>query len=405
MLEIVLILVGFLVVGAFILVLQIGLGDPLNSEEEQEALRNMTDPGRVLDRARELEEQELWSQAVSARDRDQERVPGEHHAPYRRGYDLYREGEYHRALTDFERVLEEDDGDRSSPVQLYRARTLKALERGEDAFSAYQTYLETNPNPEVGQEAAQLARHLDKCGEARNLLDRVRERGERNHFIEATLLLVEMALEEGLPERASPYLEELEECRQQQQMSTHHRLEFQYRRAQWLSMTDREEEAEELYRDIYRERPSFMDVQAIVEEQLAEMTEQELIQKFLRLGRSDFVELCQSLVNLLDYEIISTDSLTPEEVDIVGRDKAVGFKVNRILFAFKQWGDPVGEFPVKEFEMKLLENRYDHGFLVSPGGFNPKAKQYAEGNPDLELMGPQKLLVHLRNQEKETLIE
>jgi hypothetical protein len=55
----------------------------------------------------------------------------------------------------------------------------------------------------------------------------------------------------------------------------------------------------------------------------------------------------------------------------------------------------VAEWPLKEFELELLEKRFDKGFFVSPRGFRPSAVDYAE-DTFIELIGSDELLKYLK---------
>jgi len=104
---------------------------------------------------------------------------------------------------------------------------------------------------------------------------------------------------------------------------------------------------------------------------------------------------------MMGYEVMSSEDYGLYEVNVTAREAGQGLKADRILITFKRWESKVGEWPLREFELQLLEKRYDRGIFVAPYGFKKQARKYAnEGS--IRLIGPDTLIEYLKEAYKQT---
>jgi tetratricopeptide (TPR) repeat protein len=376
---------------------------PRQIKNEQQQLSDITDRNELIEMAEKYERHEQWEPAINTWDRYLELEPEAHEVRFRRGVSRRKAGQNERAIDDFQTVVEEVE-DPPAQVHLYLARAHRDLESETSALAAYRDYLDEHPEDRsVAHEAADLAVSLDKMTAARDIYETMRELDDPELYVEATLSLIRLDLDESHVERAESHFEELEGPKEDGYFTDQQHWEYLYQRARYHETAGDQSEADELYRKIYRDNPEYRDVTEIVEERIRNMSEDQLIKKMLSMDRDEFVRYCEDIVELMGYEVMSSDSFNPDEVEISAREKANMMKVNRVLFAFKKWDNQAGQMPLKEFELKMLENRYDRGFFVCPGGFNHKAKDYQDDSQDLELVGPERLLNYIREAEKQHL--
>lgn len=399
-------IIGLFLLGGLVLVAGVFFEDkptPQRIENEQNQLSDITDPDRLVEMAEKYERHDKWEPAVNTWSRYLELEPEAEQARFRRGVARHEAGQTQQAIDDLTEVTENVD-DPPAQVHLYLARAHLDLEDEPVALNEFRTYLEEHPGDRsVAREAADLARSMEEPTVAREIYDRMRNLDDPQLFAEGTLALIEMDLDERNAERAEEHFDEIEEYREDNQLSEQQHWEYLYQKARLYEEQGQQEEADELYREIYRDNPEFRDVAEIVEERIQSMSEDELIKKMLTMERDDFIRYSEDIVELMGYEVMTSDSINPDEVNISAREKAKMMKVNRVLFAFKKWDNQAGEIPLKEFELKMLEDRFDRGFFVCPGGFNHKAKEYETDSQDLELVGPERLLNYLKEAEKQRI--
>ncbi|MFB6356979.1 MAG: restriction endonuclease, partial [bacterium] len=388
----------------FLVILTIGLtvgGGSSPTTSSQVALEEIDDLDKLVSRAESHENNGEWGEAIKAWSRYLELEPESFDVMFRRGHDHYRAGDYEFAIEDLERVLEELD-DPPSQIRLYLARCWGQLNRHTQSLSYFRDYIDEHPEDiKTAFEAARYARNQGKFQNAREIYRTIRDHSEHgdNQYLKCMLELTETAIDEGNAETASKYIDELKEFRQTGEFTNTQELQYLYAMARLQELKGNQPDADRLYRKIYERNPEFRNVTEIVEDQIAEMSQSELIKKFLKMNRDDLAELCEEIVKNMGYEPLKSIANNPEEIDVHARERAQMLKVNRILIAFKQWKETLGEMPVKEFELKMMEDRFDQGYLVCPGGFNHQAQEYADDSPDLNLMGPEQLLKKLPDSE------
>jgi restriction endonuclease Mrr len=202
-------------------------------------------------------------------------------------------------------------------------------------------------------------------------------------------------MEEGATEKAGEYIDDLDEMLKTGRIPSAYRLNFLYLKGKYKEMIDAHVEAVEIYRGIYQEKPDYKDVEKILEQEIGRMDEGDLIQRYLNMNRDEFTRVAEKIVEIMGYKVVSVEAYGPDEVNISSHDDSEMFKINRVLFAFKRWNQSVAEWPLKEFELELLEKRFDKGFFVSPRGFRPSAVDYAE-DTFIELIGSDELLKYLK---------
>ncbi len=316
--------------------------------------------------------------------------------PYiERGKIFYRLEEYERALNDFNEVYNEFE-EAPDKVMLYRARSYYGLGALDRALECYRGYIEEVPEDvEAALEAAWVAEEEEDISEAKALYDYVREEGDNLHYTRATLAMIRLFIEEGQSSEAEGLIAELDEMADRGQIPEPYRLNYLYIKAKFNELIESRSEALQLYRRIYQENPDFKDVEHILEEEIARMDEKDLINQYLHMDREEFARVAERIVELMGFEVVNIDAFGPDEVNVAAHDDSEMFKVNRILFTFKRWNQSVAEWPLKEFELELLEKRFDKGIFVSPLEFRPSAVEYAE-KTDIQLVGPDELLDYLQ---------
>ncbi len=328
--------------------------------------------------------------------------PASREAYFNRGWAYFQASDYRRALSDFERTIEAfDEYDPRSWLQVARCRS--RLDHEQEALEAYDRYLEDEPGDlEAQMEAARAAQSAGEGSRAREGFERVREEAEGERRVEATLRLAELAIERETEYHAEKHLEELEEHSQKGELSGDHQLEYRYVRARYMDQQQRHEEAMERYWSIYEEDPEFRDIDRIIEREIGRMDRETLLEQYLEMGEQRFIRLAEHIVGMMGYDVINSGFLGHDEVNITSHDDGSARTLNRVLFTFKRWDNRVGEWPIKEFELRLLEDRFDRGIFVAPYGFKPAARSFAEDS-SIRLIGPDILLEYLREAQKRPL--
>lgn len=397
----VLILIFFLVVvgGAGLIIFGPGSGtsSPPEPSPAKPSPDELDNPAELIQLAEDHESNKQWNQAIKTWSRLIEVDPDRNDVYFRRGICFYRTENYDRAIQDFEVVL---NGEEEPPdaLYLYTARAYQNLDQIGKAFQYFETYVETgDPDAAALKTVADLARHLEKWTQASTYYEQLKETGDDSVAVDATLALADMAFERKMSDRAKPHLEELDELAEQDRLDDDQKLIYQYLKARELETEERYEEADRLIRNIYQQDPGFRDVKERVQDQISELEPGELPRKFQRMDKESFLEFCRRIIEGMDYEFVEAEFETPEELDVIARERSMGLRVTRVLFVFKKWNETVGELPVKEFEFKMIENRHDRGYFVSPAGFQSAAENYARGNDSLNLVGPDKILSHFKD--------
>ncbi|MFB6344145.1 MAG: restriction endonuclease [bacterium] len=242
-------------------------------------------------------------------------------------------------------------------------------------------------------EAARYASRQERIGEARKWFEHVGNNASSPERDTALLLLSELLIDSEEPESARKTLESVDE----HELTSYQKRLHLFVKARINEELGNSELAHELYLSLYDRDSSFRNVEQKVQEHQATISSDNILHEFRILDRANFAECCRNIVRMMDYEPIETDSLNDEEVNITARDDSSNFlKADKHLFAFKQWDSYVGILALKEFEMQILEGRYDRGVFVVSRGYKPSAIDYAEKSPKMELIGPEELIEPLR---------
>ncbi len=348
------------------------------------------------------EKGELFEKAIDTWSRYLEQNPDSMEAHFRRGRLYFRKNRIDRAFQDF-RSIEENFEDSPDLLCLYLGRCLYRKEQYDQAYDYYNEYLNSNPNRVDAQvELASLARKVGKEDEARELYETILREGSLSQEAEAGLSMASMAREEGNLEEAEQHLNALEELREERGMPENLDLHRRYQNAKLLEARGEDETALDIYRSLYEKRKNFLDVESIIDERIEQLDPKDLLDNYMNVDRATFSRMAQEIVELMGFEARSSDNFGPDEVNVSAREETSGPNVNRVLFTFKRWENNVGEWPLREFELQILEKRFDRGIFVASGGFTFSAKQYVERN-SIRLIGPDTLLQYLKEVEKKEL--
>ncbi len=312
-----------------------------------------------------------------------------------RGRFFYRANRFERAVEDFQTLRDKFD---HTPTKtcLYLARSYYRLGSLSRALDAYRDYMEVAPRDlDAILEAGRVAEEKDDYSGARSFYSVVRDKGDSVYFARAVLAMIRIDLNGDRLQEARELIEELEEYYRAGELPKKYELNFLYCKALLFEKEDRHSEALDLYKTIYDKNPDFKNVEKILEEEIKRMDEEDFLEQLMAMEREDFARMAEAITRSLGYKVINTDSFGSDEVNVVAHDETEMFKMDRVLVTFKRWNQIVAEWPLKEFELEMLEKRFDKGIFVSPRGFRPSAETYAEqGN--IELVGPDKLIPHLR---------
>ncbi len=320
-----------------------------------------------------------------------------------RGKIFYQSRKYERALAELKKARDaEEDG--FPEIELYLGRCYREKGNIQRALDAYKNYLDNVPeNLNIAFEIAEAAREGQKFDEAREIYNLIRSRGVRQLFITATLQLVQLELEQGNTEEVADYLKELYRLEKQNKLTPGDDLEIRYHHARLLERKGRIEEALRLYQHIYKIQPDYRDVNRSIEEYIDSLEDREFLADYLESDRQSFVEISRRIVELMGYEPESV--FQPEEggVGIVATGAGGFWGGEKIIYNFKKWDHAVSEWPVREFELNVIEKSAQKGYFVSPGGFNPGAIKFSRGKDDIELIGPEELVNYLPEIKKEQI--
>ncbi len=313
----------------------------------------------------------------------------------KRGKLNYKAERYGEAVQDFQK-LQDDFDNPPEKTTLFLARSYYSLGSLTQALSAYRNYIKTEPGDlDAVLEAASVAEESEDYSEAQSLYERVRAKGNNSYFTRATLALVRLNIIEGTYQRGQEYLDDLTELRESGELPSQYDLNYLYLKAKFMESQGGHEEALNLFRKIYDRKPDYKDVEEILSNEIEKMDEEDLIERFMRMDRDEFALTAEKITESMGYKVVSSDTFGPEEVNITAQDDSQVFKVDRILLTFKRWDQIIAEWPLKEFELELLEKRFDKGIFVSPKGFKPSAINFSEQGM-VQTVGPDKLLTHLR---------
>ncbi|MFB6346222.1 MAG: tetratricopeptide repeat protein [bacterium] len=352
--------------------------------------------GQIYEKARN------YPRAIDTWSRYLEQYPDSMEAHFRRGRLYYAENKVDRALNDF-LSIEDNFDERPDLLALYLGRCYRRIDQYEDAFDYYEDYLQNNPDDyQALLELSDVAQEIGKGDRARSALNQVKDHGDTEQSAEALVRLIRISLEESGLEEADDFISQLKDLNDKKGLTETLNLHRKYLEAKLHEERDNPEEALDLYRSIYMQRPEFKDVEDIIEDKIEQIDPQELLQNFLSMGRDEFVKTSEEIVKIMGFTIVDTDAFGPDEVNITARDDSSGPKISRVLFTFKRWDNTVAEWPLREFELQLLEQRFDRGIFVAPRGFQRSAEEYVEQSP-IRLIGPDTLLQYLREVEKKEI--
>jgi tetratricopeptide (TPR) repeat protein len=393
-------------VGVFFLMTPAGTSkqsSPDETDSENVPLEELSSAQEIVSRAKKLESNNEWEAAREAWNHLIEVDPDRPEAYFRRGIAAYRCDDYEQAVGDFEKIIEEQD-DPPPEIHLQTAKTYLKLNQPQEGYSHYRTYHEMGePGPSRTKEIADLARSLERWSEAREYYEALRENSvEENYAIRARLNLAEMALNRDIMDRVESEMEALDELDESDKLDGGQQLHYWYLKAKLHDINGKKEKSDKLYRQIYQRDPSFRDVEDIVEKQIEALDADSLIEKFQRMDKTTFDEFCQRVVEGMEHKVVQSKFEDPEELDILARKQSMSPNVNRVLFSFKRWQETAGELAIKEFEFKLLENRYDKGYFINPAGYNSAAENHARGNQKIKLVSVDEILTYFKQWYKES---
>jgi tetratricopeptide (TPR) repeat protein len=389
-----LIVLVVMIVGGSMLMLTT-TGPETSKEDAATNLRTADQPEEIISLAQEHESNRQWDRAHRAWSKLIETEPERTDAYFRRGLVSYRQEDYENAVEDFQRVQAEAE-DPPPQLYLYTARAHYQISQFDQAYESYKAFHQrTQPDDEVIQEMADLARELERWSEAREHYNHLIEHGSDDRSRQARLSLAEIALKRDLLERLEEELAVLQEEYEQSNLSEQQELQYWYLRAQYHERRDEPEKADRYYRLIFQRDPEYRDVQSIMEQEVLNLDPESLVNKLQRMDQEAFEDFCRRIVEGMDYEVVEADWSNPEELSLVAREKAMSLRVTRLLFEFKQWQEQAGELAIKEFEFRIVENRYDKGFFVNPAGYKSGAQRYAQGHEKINLMGASEVIEHL----------
>lgn len=323
---------------------------------------------------------------------------------YRRALMFHQIGNYERALADLKHIRTEfGEDEQPETVPLFVGRCYLRLNQAEKAYSYFEEYLEAKPNDlEAAIEAASAAKEAQEYDQARQMYEHVRSESSGKLFYDATLRIIRLALQQNEEGDIESLLDALYQAQREQELTERQELHTKYLEAKWLERTDQQQRAMDNYWEIFKKEPDFLDVPEIIDEEIGRMDPDDLLDEFMNTGRQRFSEQARQVVELMGYEVMKTEDYGLYEVNVSAREAGQGLKADRILITFKRWESKVGEWPLREFELQLLENRYDRGIFVAPHGFKKQAREYADAGT-IRLIGPDTLIEYLREAYKHTL--
>lgn len=370
-----------------------------NESSENDTTRSLgtaEDTEEIISLAKEFESNRQWNRAREAWSRLLEVEPERNDAYFRRGLVSYRQDRYEEAIEDFGWIHENED-DPPHQLYLYTARAHQNLSNLEQAYQSYKEFFErTEPNTEVRKEMAKLAFELEYWNQARKHYEYLKNNGPKKLTIDAHLALAEIAFERDLFERLEEEIQPLIN-HEQDQMTDEQKLRFWYLNAHYHEWKDEQEKADRFYRKIYQKNPDFRNVQEVVEEQILNLDSDSLVQKLQRMDQKTFEDFCGRITSGMNYEVIKTQWSNPEELSLITRDQSMALGVSQVLFEFKKWQEQAGELAIKEFEFRIVENRYDQGYFVNPSGYKAGAQNYARGHEKINLMDAPEIIDHLQD--------
>ncbi len=310
-----------------------------------------------------------------------------------RGKIFYQSQKYDRALEELKKARDEDV---FPEIDLYLGRCYREKGNIQKAVDSYQQYMDNVPeNLNIGFEIADAAREGQKFDEARKIYKLIRERGVRKLFIMATLQLIEMEMKQDNTEKVAGYLKDLYRLDRKGKLNTSDELEVRYQHARLLERKGNIEEALRLYQQIYKIQPDYRDVTENIENYIDSLEDKEFLADYLNSERRNFVEISRRIVEMMGHEPESIFQPEDGGVGIIAAGTGGFWREEKILYDFKKWDYAVSEWPVREFELNVIEKKVQKGYFVSPGGFKPGAIKFARGKQNVELLGPEDLVSYL----------
>ncbi|MGM0380711.1 MAG: tetratricopeptide repeat protein [bacterium] len=367
---------------------------------DPEFLEQLNDPEELRRLARRLGSVGQLKKSLLAWDRYLKLVESSAEAWMERGKIFYKRQKYVKALEELKKA--DSCGEEGYPeIDLYFGRCFREKGNINKSLEAYLRYLDNVPeNLNIGFEIADTARKGQKIDKAREVYNRVRDKGVRRLYIMATLELVEMELDHGNIDEATEYLKQIYNLDRQGKLSENEELEIRYQHARLLEKKGELEEALRLYQHIYKIQPEYRDVSQSIEDYIEDMGDQELLADYLNSDRREFIEISRKIIELMGNRPPEKFQFSEEEDGIVASESS-GMMAEEIIYEFKKWDYPVSEWPLREFELKVIEKNVEKGYFVSPGGFKPGAIKFAGGKEKINLIGPEELINYLPDAMKE----
>ncbi len=355
-------------------------------------LNQIQDKENLIRLARRYQNNGKNHKAIKAWDNYLELAPDSMAALAQRGKLYFQEREYEAALEDLEKAVEV--ADESYPeVYLYLARIYRNRGNVEEALRYYSQYMEVAPeNISVVFEVADTARKGRQHEEAIRMYELAREEGIKSLYIEATLKLVELCFTLEKKEKLADYLKDLYELDRKNELSKSASLTARYFHARLLEKEGRSEEAMEKFRQIYLEQPDFKDISSIIQSYIEESEGEMILERILNCSTDKFQEIAKKIVNNMGFKIKRIKNSNEEEIFFVALEESGLWSTERALFGFKQWDFKVGEWPVKEFELKVIDEHYNRGYLVVPGGYSRSALEFVRKSNQVEVIAPGQII-------------
>lgn len=359
-------------------------------------LARIEDKERLIELAHNYKEQGKLGEAISCWDRYLELAPDSIAALAQRGKLLFREREYDPALEDLEKSVEVG-GESYPEVYLCLARIFRNKGNVEEALRYYSEYMEVAPeNISVVFEIAETARKGREHDEAIRMYELARENGVKDLYVEATLKLVEMCFDLNKKDLMADYLKDLYELEQKDKLSRTASLTTRYFHGRLLQEEDRSEEALKKFRRVHREQPDFRDVREIMKKYIEKSDGEMILEQLLNCSPEKFRKICLKLARSMDFEPDQPGISDKEGCYIEATRESGIWSSSKVLFAFKQWDYKVGEWPVKEFELELIDGHYSRGVLVCPRGYKKSALQFVRDSDTVEVISPGKVIESIK---------
>ncbi|MEW5693419.1 MAG: restriction endonuclease [Candidatus Hydrogenedentota bacterium] len=138
------------------------------------------------------------------------------------------------------------------------------------------------------------------------------------------------------------------------------------------------------YKDVAKKLKSFGDF----------VTDEEILLKFYNLYIYEYENYCRKIIERLGYTLRVSNIIDDSAVNIVADKKDV-----KTLIFIRRWKNEVGQLPLKDLHIMMVDYKCDGGLFICTSKFNRSAIEYQKHTKDMSLIDGERVAELLREVE------